>query len=307
MYFQPQVVYRDPNESKEHSIIRYIGNRIKYQNKNFLCALVGSTGVGKSWSGLSIAEQYARMYNIPFDPSIHVISSLKELLLLITNKDVDNNIKFGSVIMFDEPQVEGNARNWQSEANQALSQLISTFRNQRLFVLFVTPYLEFIDKQSRILFHGEFKVLGFNKGTGITKIKPRFLEYNRKIDDFYRKRLIIQYTTIDKPVLTTKKLGFWHLEKASKATIDIYEAKKKKFTDELNKRLLEKMEMGEKHNESKNKAEELFKIKELYEEYGENYLKICEKMPHLPPFTIQKYLLFIKKSLKVRMRAPRST
>lgn len=307
MYFQPQVVYRDPDENKENSIIRYIGNRIKYQNKNFLCALVGSTGSGKSWSGLSIAEHYSKMYNIPFDPNIHVISSLKELLLLITNKDVDNNIKFGSVIMFDEPQVEGNARNWQSEANQALSQLISTFRNQRLFVLFATPYLEFIDKQSRILFHGEFKVLGFNKGTGITKIKPRFLEYNRKIDDFYRKRLIIQYATHDKPVLTTKKLGFWHLERASKPTIDIYEDKKKKFTDELNKKLLDKIEMGEKQNESKNKAEEFNKIKELYLNYGEDYDKILQEMPNLTAFSIEKYIQFVKKSLKVRLTREKGT
>ncbi|GAI81262.1 unnamed protein product, partial [marine sediment metagenome] len=114
------------------------------------------------------AEEYAKMFNIEFNPEDHVISSLKELLLLITSKDLEKKVSFGSVILFDEPQVEGNARNWQSEMNKALSQLISTFRNQRLIILFATPYLEFIDKQSRILFHGEFKVLGYDRNTQIT-------------------------------------------------------------------------------------------------------------------------------------------
>ena len=46
---------------------------------------------------------------------------------------------------------------------------------KRLIVFFATPYLEMIDKQSRILFHGEFKVLGYDKNTKVANIKPRFL------------------------------------------------------------------------------------------------------------------------------------
>src|SRR3990167_998882 len=46
-YFQPLVIYRNPKDNREHSIIRYIGNRILKQNKNFLCALVGTGGMGK--------------------------------------------------------------------------------------------------------------------------------------------------------------------------------------------------------------------------------------------------------------------
>jgi hypothetical protein len=300
-YFQPMVIYRDPDEKRENSIIRYIGNRVLRNNKNFLCALVGQTGAGKSWAGLKIGEEYSKMFNLEFNPEIHVISSLKELLILITEKNLEQKIKYGTFILFDEPQVESNARNWQSEMNQALSQLISTFRNQRLVVFFATPYLEFIDKQSRILFHGEFKVLGFDKNTQITKIKPRFLEYNKKTNDFYRKRLIIQHAIKDKPVMNIKKLGFWHIGKPSESTIEVYEKKKKEFTDALNKKLLNQIELSEKQSEGKNKSEEIFKIKELYEKYGENYILILEKMPHLNPFTIEKYIQFIKKSKKSKM------
>lgn len=297
MYYQPTVIYRDPNEKRINSIIRYIGNRVLKNNRNFLCGVVGNPGAGKSYCCLGMAEIYSKMFNIPFDPNIHVISSLKELLVLITSKDVDKNIQFGSVIVFDEPQIEGNARNWQSDMNQALSQLISTFRNQRLVVFFATPYLEMIDKQSRIIFMGEFKVMGYDKQTKLTKIKPRFIEYNKKKGDFYRKRLIIKYKTKEKSVMESKKLGFWYIQEASDETINVYEAKKKKFTDDLNKKLLAQIEMSEKQTEGKNKSDEILKVRELYEAHGEDYFKIMEEMPHLSPFTIEKYIQFIKKSL----------
>jgi hypothetical protein len=298
-YFQPIVIYRNPNESREHSIIRYIGNRVLTQNKNFLCALTGGVGQGKSYSGLKICELYSQMFNIPFDPSIHVIGSLKELLLLITSKDVDKKIQFGSIIMFDEPQVEANARNFQSDMNQAFSQLISTFRNQRLVVLFATPRLDMLDKQSRILFHGDFKIMGFDKNTKITNVQPRFLEYNSKKNDFLRKRLIIQYKTPDKIAMNITKLHTWHLPIASDQTINIYEAKKKAFTDDLNKKLLSSIELQEKQMEGKNKSDELFKVRELFNKFGEDYERILEEMPHLSPFAVEKYIYFIKKSRKL--------
>jgi len=295
-YFQPLVIYRNPAEKKDASILRYIGNRVLNNNKNFLCAVVGSTGSGKSYACLRMAEDYSNMYNIEFNPECHVISSLKELLVLITEPEETRKIKFGSVIVFDEPQVEGNARNWQSEMNQALSQLISTFRNQRLVVFFAVPFIDMIDKQSRILFHGEFKIEGFDKNTKMTTIKPRFLEYNKLKGDFYRKRLLIQFKTDEKSVMNITKLNFWHLPIASPHIIEVYEAKKKTFTDNLNKKLLKKIELDEAIQEGHNKSDELFKVAELYDKYGDNYIEILKEMPHLSPFTLDKYIYFIKKS-----------
>jgi very-short-patch-repair endonuclease len=42
MYFKPKVVYPNPKTDKKNSVIRYIGNRVLRQNKNFLC-LSGDT------------------------------------------------------------------------------------------------------------------------------------------------------------------------------------------------------------------------------------------------------------------------
>lgn len=298
-YFQPMVIYKNPDEEKVNSVLRYIGNRVSKYNKNFLCGVVGSVGVGKSYACLKMAEDYANMFDIDFNPEYHVISSLEELLLLITEPEKTRKIKFGSVIVFDEPQVEGNSRNWQSDINQALGQLISTFRNQRLVVFFALPYLEMFDKQSRILFHGEFKVEGYDINEKITTIKPRFIEWNKKKGDFYRKMLIIQYKTKEKEVMNITKLNRWHIGLASKRIIDSYEVKKKKFTDDLNLKLLHSIQMQKRKAEGTDKSNELLMVEGLYDKFGEDYISIMKEMPHLSPFTVDKYIFFIKKSRKL--------
>jgi len=298
-YFQPMVIYRDPEVDKKNSILRYIGNRVLRNNRNFLCAVVGATGSGKSYGCLRMAEDFSEMFDIEFDPEHHVISSLKELLILITEPKETRKIRAGSVIVFDEPQVEGNSRSWQSDINKALGQLISTFRNQRLVVFFALPFLEMLDKQTRILFHGEFKAEGFDKNTKVATIKPRFLEYNKNKGDFYKKRLIVQYKTDGKSAMNVTKLGLWHIPLASKHLVDAYELKKDKFTHDLNKKLLNQLELAEKQAEGKDKSDELFKVGRLYDQYGEDYYKILGEMPHMSPFAVEKYLQFIKKSRKV--------
>jgi len=158
------------------------------------------------------------------------------------------------------------------------------------------------DKQSRILFHGEFKIEGYDINTKITTIKPRFLEWSKKKGDFYRKMLIIQYKSLDKQVMNVTKLNRWHLTIASEQTINTYEAKKKKFTDDLNMKLLHSIQMQRKKEEGTDKSAELFKIEELYDKYGDDYISIMKEVPHLSPFTIDKYIFFIKKSRKLTIK-----
>lgn len=306
-YYQPMVIYRNPEDSREHSIIRYIGNRIGSEGKkNFLCFVTGQTGSGKSYSAISMAEIYAKMYNIDFNPEYHVISSLKELLQLITEPEETRKIKYGSVIVFDEPQVEGSSTDWQSDINKALAQLVSTFRNQRLVIFFACPYKEQVSKQTRILFHGEFRVEGYDLKTKMSKIKPRFLEWNSKSQDFYYKMLIVEYKEKDKSVMTINKLNKWHVPLASKSLLDVYEGKKKKFTDDLNKKLLQKITMDEKRAEGTDKSHELFMVEELYDKFGEDYRQILTELPHLTPYTLERYIWYIKKSRKLIKTRDRS-
>lgn len=298
MYFSPRVVYSDPHEDRKNSIIRYIKNRVLRNNKNFLCALTGMTGSGKSWSGCSLCEIYSAATGIPFDPEQHIIFSLKQLLELITSKEIDKKIRFGTALLFDEPQIEANAREWQSEANNILNQLISTFRNQRLVVFFATPYLEFIDKQSRILFHGDFNVQGFDKNTKLTTLAPRFLEFNKRRQDFYRKRLIITYAVEGKEVYDTVKLNKWEIPAPSEKVIEIYERKKKEFTDDLNAKLLAKLAKKDMKPMIATRNEDIIKIKEIMERTGGNFMEIVKEMPHLTPYAIDKFMQLVRRGAK---------
>jgi hypothetical protein len=265
--------------------------------------LTGGTGKGKSWCALGIAEIYSKMFNIEFDPNIHVIHSLKEILQLITSDDVDKVLKVGSVVVFEELQVSANSRDWQGESNRGLNRLVSTFRDKRLVVLFTTPIIGFIDKQSRQLFHGEFELLGFDKNTKISKVKPRFLTPKSHGEDFYRPRLIIEFAVEGKAKHKEVFLNNWDIPRASDYIIDIYEAKKRKFNDELNRKELNRIELSEKQAQSKNKSDDLLKVKDLYDKYGEDYIEISKEMPHLSPLSLEKLVLLIKRTLKTKERA----
>jgi hypothetical protein len=307
MYYQPIVVYREPNVDKKNAILRYIGNRVINSNKNFLCAIVGKTGDGKSYSGLAMCEDYSEMYGIPFNPEIHVVSTLKQLLELIVNKELENNIRIGTPLLFEEPQVETSADEWQSELSKMLAILLSTFRNQRLVVFFTLPFITMLPKKSRMLLHAEFKVLGFDKSTGITTVKPRFLEYNQDMEKFYRKRLIIEYKVEGKRHLIKKKLNKWLIERASDDLINKYEMFKKQFTDDLNKKLLEQTIEREDENDNKKKTKEFLKVCGLVEQYGENYQKILSEIPSITPIALERYLLFIRRSHKASQLQTLST
>lgn len=295
-YNWPTVIYKDPDDERVNSVVRYIGTRVLNNNKNFLCAVTGQTGIGKSWACGSMCEIYSKMFGIPYNYEKQTMFSLRDLLNLIANREQDKVLRNGSPVMFDESQIDVNARNWQSEANQIMASLISTFRNQRLVVFFPTPKLEFLDKQTRLLFHAEFKILGFDKNTGKTSIMPRFLtDFNKRKDDFYRKRLRVYVKNKVKKGYGKGYVGKWKIDKPSQEWINVYEPMKKRFTDELNRNLYSKLEKKE-EKKKRGGATDFFKVKEMVLEHGEDYDKILTQIPTISPSTLHKYILFLRKS-----------
>lgn len=302
-YFLPEVFYRTPNADRSDAILRYIGNRVLNNNKNFLCAVTGQTGSGKSWACVGICEKYSKLYGIPFDVKVHTIHTLKQLLLLIKNKELEKNIQVGTPLIFEEPQAtDANSRNWQSDANKMLAVLLSTFRNQRLVVFFSTPFLHNIDKQSRTLFHGEFKISSFDKNTKISRIKPRFIEFNGDYDKFYKKKLIVYYAREGKRHYGMEKVASWEVPKASDKLLDEYEAIKAKFSVDLVNKLFKELEKSEKSEEKDTKEVDYLsifnKIKQIYIDSNGDYAKILEEMPNISPRTLETYLSMIKKATK---------
>jgi hypothetical protein len=193
-FYAPKLVYEDYEEylkdlKERKFILKYMSSRVINENANLSIAVTGQTGAGKSWACIRIGEDYSELTGIPFTIKDHVFHTAKKLLKLLNDEEAQKKIQIGSLLVFEEPQVEANSRDFHSITNRVLASLMSTFRNQRLVILFATPYFEMIDKQVRVHFHGDFRITGYNKDSKLTTIEPRFLDYNPRSYMFYVKKL----------------------------------------------------------------------------------------------------------------------
>ncbi len=206
---------------KEYSWINYIKYRIK-NNKNFLCAITGKTGSGKSWSALSIGE----MLNDDFD--IHrVVFRFKDLMRDIRSGKYEG--KKGICFIWDEAGVDLSNRDWQSLTNKMINFLLQTFRHRNFILIFTVPYSDFLDSASRKLFHAEFQTVSINKRKKTTNLKPKLLQYNPAMKKWYAK-----YLKVIKPGNGVIKVERWEVPKPTQELIDTYEEKKTGFTSDLN-------------------------------------------------------------------------
>ena len=157
-------------ENNSSFIVEYIKNRIFKKNKNFLCAFVGPTGSGKSYSALRLAE----VLDPNFDVIHNVVFTASGFLSFINR----GNFKKGEIVIFDE--AGGNegisSRNWQQFYNKAFNSIAQTFRKYQLIVLFTTPNITYIDKGTRMLLHGYFKTVDILRTKKLSKTKFYFIK-----------------------------------------------------------------------------------------------------------------------------------
>src|SRR5437870_4384364 len=107
-------------------ITDYIRNRIR-NNKNFLCAVLGPTGSGKTYTALRIAEE--------IDPSF---GSSRIVFNPVDFMKILKGLPSGSVIVFDEAGVGMSAQEWQKKANKIFNYVLQTFRFRNIIVFFTT-------------------------------------------------------------------------------------------------------------------------------------------------------------------------
>lgn len=217
-------------EAKTNSWARWMVARTMRKNQNNLVSIIGKTGSGKTFSGMSICEIMSKLDGVPFSIE-HIVFSLRELMDLINS----GNLKRGSKIVCDEFQVSISARDFQSEANKVFNYLLSTFRHRNLTLFFCTPFESLLDKNTRKLFHARFETLSINKNNQTCRLKPRFLEYSDFKADAYRKQLIVFYK--HNGVNKTSKVFYWDIPRPSKELEEQYEQKKLEFTNNLNKNI----------------------------------------------------------------------
>lgn len=244
------VIYR--GKKKTNSWARWMVNRTMRQNKNNLIGIIGSTGSGKTYSGISMCEIMAEMDGVPFTID-HIVFSLTELMQLINS----GTLKKGSKILFDEPQISISARDFQSEANKVFNYLLSTFRHRNLTLIFCTPFESLLDKNTRRLFHGRFETMSINRNTKTCRLKPRFIEYSDFKSEPYRKQLIVMYKN-EQGINKSEKLFYWDVGMPNKELVEQYEAKKLAFTDNINRNITTRLQRYEASGKSLTNEEQKF-------------------------------------------------
>lgn len=215
--------YTRPNQS---AWLTYIRNRNK-KKKNILGFIGGSTGSGKTYCGLYVCEEIDpdfTIQNVCFNPS--------DFMKLIDEGIDGKPLKSGTCILFEEVGVAMSSRNWYATVNKMLNYMLQTFRHRVINVFFTSPYMDFVDSNTRKLFHVEITTTGqidYEANTNI--VKPMLIQYNSRYNKFYYKYL---------KVLTpngTLKVKRWRVPLASRELRVAYESRKRTYTDELNREI----------------------------------------------------------------------
>lgn len=153
--------------------------------KNCLVALVGGTGSGKSFAGVSILY-WVHMYMHGEAPSVDYSKKRwfftgKNFMKRMNDEDLQK--KEGN--LWDEMGTSASHKAHQSLQNKAIGWLVQTFRNLEQLVIFTVPTLNYVDKTVRNLLHFQLETRTIMKKDKICIIKPLELQYNIRMDKMY--------------------------------------------------------------------------------------------------------------------------
>lgn len=139
--------------------------------------IVGKRRTGKSWATLSIGE----LLNYKTFKVDHVAVSIPQFAKIISGKDV----VMGDVLIMDDAGVGVAARKWASYENKKFDDIVQTWGNKNIIVIFNTPSSGLIDVHSRNLFDWILEPVGMDKHKGITYLKILKLQWNNQMNKMY--------------------------------------------------------------------------------------------------------------------------
>lgn len=231
--------------TKESLIVTYAKTRIK-NNKNWLAAITGPTGSGKTYSGLALAELIDTDFN-----SDSIVFRPEEFIQLLNS----GTLKKGSVILFDEAGVTLNAQQWHQSSNQMIQHVLQTFRHKNYIVIFTAPDFGFIDKASRKLMHCYMETQRIDFTNKRCILKPFMIQSAQRSGKLYFKYLRVILPIVGTTTVTELSLGL-----PSKTIIDEYEKKKTAFTTFQMEKAEEKLLSSKKDEKKERLSEEEIKF-----------------------------------------------
>jgi hypothetical protein len=118
---------------------------------NFMAAVAGATGSGKSYTVLRICELLSKSLDAPFTID-NVVFDPQEFF------DGLGSAQYYTCFMIDESGLSLDAHRWMSVINKLFGYVAETFRFKRLAVFFVMPDLSFLDSRCRRVTHAFIRV-----------------------------------------------------------------------------------------------------------------------------------------------------
>ena len=259
----------------ESAIVTLTKKRIKL-NLNMFCMFTGKLGAGKTWSGIS----YAQELDSEFDVDKQIVFDFRSCMNLI-NAEWFRNKKI-KIILWDEPQISISNRAWQSQINKLVNYLISTFRHQNIILIMCAPYKDFLDVQTMKLLQWEFQCSRIERKNNQCIVYLKYQQYNPQKKKTYPHALFI----IDNNHREVK-INTWAIEKPTKDAIKIYEDNKTKFTHQLNKSIQDTLDKLEATKQlGINEAD--IKLPEPYEETVKLFNELEESNPETSIADINK-------------------
>lgn len=212
----PQLVEENPILKQE------AWAKMHRENNNWMAAVVGETGLGKSWSAIRIAEAVDPEFTID-----QVAFGVVDFLELVN----DDSLGRGSVIVFEEASVEASAQEWWSKSNRILAQVLDTWRHQNRGAIFTLPNFGDLQKRARGRMSALIQMRSKNEDAGYTLATYKYCQQDSDTGKIYKKY----------PRIQGKEFRYLKLRKPSDGLREAYEQRKSEYTNELNKELLNEL------------------------------------------------------------------
>lgn len=221
-------------------------------NKNALIAVVGSTGSGKSYACMRMAELWYKDYFNKEFPSTHICFSIREAMLLIQS----GKLTRGDLIIVEEAGVIMNSLDFQNKIVKFFGFVLQSFRSKNIGIIFNLPHIDMLTKTARLLMHGLFETAGIDSNAKKVKIKALYCQTNPRSSKQYHKYLKYK---INGRFQKIKRISY-SLPRSD--LLKEYEDKKDIFVNKNVENLIEITGEDDKKEESKAKFKQL--IEEAY-------------------------------------------
>jgi len=187
----------------------------------------------KTYDALTLAHEIAKMFDTNFKISTNVDFDFAKFL---QKTRLPENLKPGTPFILEEVGAVGGgaaARDWQSKVNKLFFSFMQTTRHKNQILIFTCPQFSNLDSGARKLVHIQLSTSGIDFKKRIAYVKPYLLQVNDRTEKIYFKYL--RFKKDGKPT-KLKSLGIHH---PPMDIVQEYEKIKDKFSDQLEKTILE--------------------------------------------------------------------